>query len=48
MVEGDEETGSPDMPKFIEDYQKELAADFALISDGEIIGNNPQIETGFR
>ena len=48
MIEGDEETGSPDLPKFIEDYRDDLAADFALISDGEIIANKPMIETGFR
>ncbi len=48
MIEGDEETGSPLMPQFVKDYAQELKADFAMISDGEIMGNNPQIETGFR
>jgi acetylornithine deacetylase/succinyl-diaminopimelate desuccinylase-like protein len=48
MIEGDEETGSPLLPKFVQDYEKKLQADFALISDGEIIGKYPTIESWFR
>lgn len=48
MIEGDEETGSPDLPKFIEEHKNALACDFFLISDGEIIGDNPVIDSGFR
>lgn len=48
MIEGDEETGSPTLPQFIEDYKDDLKADFSLVSDGEIIGDLPMIETGFR
>lgn len=48
MIEGDEETGSPTLPQFIQDYKDDLKADFSLVSDGEIIGDSPMIETGFR
>ncbi|MEI7579240.1 MAG: M20/M25/M40 family metallo-hydrolase [bacterium] len=48
MLEGNEESGSPLIDKFIEDYQKELACDFAIISDGEMIDNHPTIEAGLR
>lgn len=48
MIEGDEETGSPYITKFISDYKEALKADFAIISDWEIMWGRPQIETGFR
>lgn len=48
MLEGNEETGSPDLAKFIRDYEQELRADFILISDGEITADHPIVELGFR
>ncbi len=48
MIEGNEETGSPLLGKFISDHTEKLKADFVVISDGEITGNHPIIELGFR
>ena len=48
MLEGDEETGSPLLSKFIADKRDLLKADFILISDGELTANLPTIELGFR
>ncbi|GAB4285397.1 MAG: dipeptidase [Candidatus Dojkabacteria bacterium] len=48
FIEGDEETGSPLMSKFVDDYKNDLACDFFMISDGEILGDTPIIEAGFR
>lgn len=48
MIEGDEETGSPELPKLLADNKELLKADFAMISDGEIGGETPMIEVGFR
>ncbi|MDQ3099666.1 MAG: M20/M25/M40 family metallo-hydrolase [bacterium] len=48
MIEGNEETGSPLLGKFIQDNKVLLKADVVVISDGEITGNNPILELGFR
>jgi len=49
LLEGDEETGSPDIPAAISDYSLLLKADTAIISDGEIIGNHtPTMTASFR
>lgn len=48
MLEGDEETGSPLLPKFVEDFSTDLECDFYMISDGTIIEDNPIIEASFR
>jgi acetylornithine deacetylase/succinyl-diaminopimelate desuccinylase-like protein len=49
LIEGDEETGSADLDTVIKDNTELLKADLALISDGEMIGDdNPVIETSFR
>ncbi|KXK27319.1 MAG: Beta-Ala-Xaa dipeptidase [candidate division WS6 bacterium OLB20] len=48
FLEGNEETGSPHLADFIEHEKEKLSADFALVSDGEVIGDTPVIETGFR
>lgn len=48
LIEGDEETGSERFPHFIRDYKDKLAADVALISDGELTAGHPTIEAGFR
>lgn len=37
LIEGDEETGSPYMVSFFEQYKDLLACDGVIISDGEII-----------
>ena len=48
FLEGNEETGSPNMEKFIRENGGLLKADFVLLSDGEISGDMPNIEVGFR
>lgn len=49
MIEWDEETGSPFLAKFVDDYKDLLACDLVLISDGEIIGHTtPTIGASFR
>lgn len=49
MIEGDEETGSPFLAQFVEEYKELLKCDLVLISDGEIIGHTtPTIGASFR
>lgn len=48
MIEGNEETGSPLLKKFIKEHQELIKSDFVVISDGEITGNNPVLELSFR
>ena len=48
MIEGNEETGSPFLSKFIQYYKQILDCDFIMISDGEITAQSPVIELGFR
>ncbi len=48
LIEGDEETGSGDVGKFLRENKDLLKADFALISDGEYAPGEPTVEIGFR
>lgn len=48
LLEGNEESGSPHLARFISDYKKQLSCDVILISDGEITEGFPTIEVGFR
>jgi len=48
MVEGNEETGSPLLEKFIHDYKDKLKCDYVFFSDGELSMGYPIIESGFR
>ncbi len=49
LYEGEEEVGSPNLPKFIDHYQEKLACDTVLISDTSMIANDiPSICTGLR
>jgi len=49
MIEGEEEVGSPNLPKFCEDHKDMLAADIILVSDtGMIAPDIPSITTGLR
>ena len=34
ILEGQEEIGSPNMPEFLAEYSKKLAADFVVSADG--------------
>ncbi|MBD3280508.1 M20/M25/M40 family metallo-hydrolase [Candidatus Dojkabacteria bacterium] len=48
LVEGDEETGSVGVTKFIEEYKDKLDSDFVLVSDGPQFENRPTLEVGYR
>ncbi len=49
MIEGEEEIGSPNLPKFCEEHKELLKADIILVSDtGMIAPDIPSITTGLR
>ncbi|HTN21621.1 MAG TPA: dipeptidase [Pelobium sp.] len=49
MIEGEEEVGSDNLGKFVEQNTERLKADVVLISDTSMISmENPSIETGLR
>ncbi len=49
MIEGEEEIGSPNLPKWCREHKKMLAADVILVSDtGMIAPDIPTITTGLR
>ena len=49
MIEGEEEVGSPNMPKWLEDNKEMLTGDVILVSDtGMISPTMPSITTGLR
>lgn len=49
MIEGEEEIGSPNLPKFCIDNKEMLKADVILVSDTSMIANDiPSITTGLR
>ncbi len=48
FIEGNEETGSPNVEKFVRKHVDKLQADYILVSDGELVGKHPLIEVGFR
>ena len=48
LLEGNEETGSPNISRFFNDHKDKLVADFALVSDGELGLGYPSVELGYR
>lgn len=48
VIEGNEESGNVDIAAQVKAHRKELACDFAVISDGEIVGDYPVIEASLR
>lgn len=49
IIEGEEEVGSTNLGKFLEDYKEQLKADIVLVSDTSMISmEHPSIETGLR
>ncbi len=48
MIEGNEETANPEIPKIVERNKKKLKANHIIISDGEIVGSTPTIEASLR
>ncbi|MCA9382623.1 M20/M25/M40 family metallo-hydrolase [Candidatus Dojkabacteria bacterium] len=48
LIEGNEETANPDMEKIVSENTELLKSDYLVISDGEMIGDNPTISAGLR
>jgi acetylornithine deacetylase/succinyl-diaminopimelate desuccinylase-like protein len=49
MIEGEEEVGSSNLGKFLEDHKEMLKADIVLVSDTSMISmEHPSIESGLR
>lgn len=49
MIEGEEEVGSENLAKFLEDNVEKLSADIVLVSDTAMVSmEHPSIETGLR
>lgn len=49
LIEGEEEVGSPNLPKFCEDHKEMLQTDVILVSDTSMIARDvPSITTGLR
>lgn len=49
LIEGEEEVGSPSLPKFCEEHKELLEADIILVSDTSMIARDvPSITTGLR
>lgn len=49
LIEGEEEVGSPSLPKFCEEHKEMLKADVILVSDTSMIAaDTPSITTGLR
>lgn len=48
LVEGNEETGSPNIGKLLQKYRSKLKSDFILVSDSALLKNHPTIEMSLR
>ncbi len=49
IIEGEEEVGSSNLGRFLEEHKEKLRADIVLVSDTSMISmENPSIETGLR
>lgn len=48
VIEGNEESGNEDLAKLFKENKKELAPDFIIISDGEIVGEHPTLDMSYR
>ncbi|MBW6455509.1 MAG: dipeptidase [Trueperaceae bacterium] len=49
VVEGEEEIGSPNLPRFLREHRTDLQADVALVSDGAMVApETPTITYGLR
>lgn len=48
LLEGNEETANEDLSVLVRKYKRELSADKILISDGELTGDSPVVDTSFR
>lgn len=48
LLEGNEESGNAELPELLKENKELLAADYCIVSDGEIAGDNPTLEATLR
>lgn len=48
LIEGNEETGNPDLASHLKKNKKKLKCDVLMVSDGELTNNKPTIEISLR
>jgi acetylornithine deacetylase/succinyl-diaminopimelate desuccinylase-like protein len=48
LIEGNEETGNPDLPDQLRKNKNKLKCDLLMVSDGELTNNKPTIEVSLR
>ncbi len=48
LIEGNEESGNPDLLDILKKYKQKLNSDFILVSDGEMVGMYPTLEISLR
>ena len=48
LIEGNEETSNPDLPGIMRKNKTKLKSDYVLVSDGELVGDSPVIESSLR
>lgn len=48
LIEGNEESGNPDLLGLLKKYKEKLHSDFIMISDGEMVGIHPTLDVSFR
>jgi acetylornithine deacetylase/succinyl-diaminopimelate desuccinylase-like protein len=48
MLEGNEESGNPDLPVILSENKKAFTCDYVLVSDGEIVKDFPCMESTLR
>lgn len=48
LIEGNEETANPDMTELVREHKEKLKCNHILVSDGELVGDNPVQEVSLR
>lgn len=48
LLEGNEESGNPDLAGVLAKNRKDFIADYVIVSDGEIVGRTPVLEAALR
>jgi acetylornithine deacetylase/succinyl-diaminopimelate desuccinylase-like protein len=48
LIEGNEETGNPDLADIMKDEKEDLKCDIVMISDGELTNDQPSLEVSLR
>ena len=48
LIEGNEETSNEELPALMKSYERLFKSDHVVVSDGEILGDHPVLETSLR